>query len=59
MTKSSIFSRGRAEIHIQRLDFTIKIAYEKFMDRKCKLFKHILYLTPKGHIDLNQVDTIF
>jgi hypothetical protein len=32
LRKSSISTRGYAEIHIQRLVLTIKIAYEKFLD---------------------------
>jgi hypothetical protein len=32
LRKSSISTRGYAEIHIQRRFFTIKIAYETFLD---------------------------
>jgi hypothetical protein len=32
LRKSSISTRGYAEINIQRLFLTIKIAYEKFLD---------------------------
>jgi hypothetical protein len=40
--KSSISTRGNAEIHIQGRLLTIKIAYEKFFDWKSKRWKHAL-----------------
>jgi hypothetical protein len=50
LRKSSISTRGYAEIHIQRPFLTIKIAYEKFLDSEFEWWKHAL--VPPLHIEI-------
>jgi hypothetical protein len=46
LRKSSISTRGYAEIHIQRPFLIIKRAYEKFLDWKSERWKHALVPAP-------------
>jgi hypothetical protein len=50
LRKSSISTRGYVEFTYNSRFLTIKIAYEKFLDRKSKRWKHAL--VPPLHVEM-------